>query len=92
MRVKALRYRFGTARAKLPSGRRMQKTLALALLLAYGSAQAESIRLISEHGTFVVGVVITDRITQNFTIDSGASDLYSSRGFSTLTRAGCDND
>ena len=70
MRVKALRYRFGPARAKLPSG----------------------IPLISEHGTYVVRVVINDRITQNFTIDSGAGDLNSRRGFSTLTRAGREND
>jgi hypothetical protein len=70
----------------------MQKAMALVLLLACGSAQAESIPLIGEHGTFVVRVVIYDSITQNFTIDGGASDLCSRRGFSTLTRAGCDND
>ena len=46
----------------------MQKTMALALLLACGSAQVESIPLVSEHATFVVRVVINDRITLNFTI------------------------
>jgi len=71
----------------------MHKTMALALLLACGSAQVESIPLISEHSTFVVRVVIDDRITLNFTIDSGASDApIPADVFPTLTRAGCDND
>ena len=74
MRVKALRYRSGTAREKLPSGRRT-KCRKQWHWLACGSPQAESIPLISEHGTFVVRVVINDRITLNFTIDSGASDV-----------------
>jgi clan AA aspartic protease (TIGR02281 family) len=61
----------------------------LALLLASGTAQTESIPLISEHGTFVVPVVINDKITLNFTIDSGASDVsIPSDVFSTLVRAG----
>jgi hypothetical protein len=49
----------------------MQKTMMLVLLIASGAAQAESIPLIREHGTFVVPVVINDRITLNFTLDSG---------------------
>ncbi len=84
--------RHGPCETAIRQANEMQETVALALLLACGSAQAESIPLISEHGTFVVRVVINDRITQNFIIDGGASDLYSRRGFSTLTRAGCGND
>jgi len=67
----------------------MQKSVMLALLLACGAAQAESIPLIREHGTFVVPVVINDKLTLNFTIDSGASDVsIPTDVFSTLTRAG----
>jgi clan AA aspartic protease (TIGR02281 family) len=67
----------------------MQKTVMLALLLACGAAQAESIPLIREHGTFVVPVVINDKLTLNFTIDSGASDVsIPTDVFSTLTRTG----
>ena len=67
----------------------MQKTVMLALLLACGFAQAESIPLIREHGTFVVPVVINDKLTLNFTIDSGASDVsIPTDVFSTLTRTG----
>jgi clan AA aspartic protease (TIGR02281 family) len=61
----------------------------LALLLVCGAAQAESIPLIREHGTFVVPVVINDKMTLNFTIDSGASDVsIPADVFSTLTRTG----
>jgi len=61
----------------------------LVLVLACGFAQAESIPLIREHGTFVVPVVINDKITLNFTIDSGASDVsIPTDVFSTLTRTG----
>jgi clan AA aspartic protease (TIGR02281 family) len=67
----------------------MQKTITLALLLACGPAQAESIQLIREHGTFVVPVLINNKITLNFTLDSGASDVsIPADVFSTLTRAG----
>jgi hypothetical protein len=85
--------RAGPCETAIRQANEMQKTMALALLLACGSAQAESIPFISEHATFVVRVVINDRITLNFTIDSGASDLsIPADVFSTLTRAGCDND
>lgn len=53
--------------------------MALALLLACGSAQ--SIPLISEHGTFVVRVVINDRITQIFKIVVRAISLFPPRFF-----------
>jgi hypothetical protein len=67
----------------------MRTILLLALLLACGAAQAESIPLIREHGTFVVPVVINDEITLNFTIDSRASDVsIPGDVFSALTRAG----
>lgn len=85
--------RHGPCETAIRQANERQKTMALALLLACGSAQAESIPLIREHGTFVVPVVINDRITLNFTIDSGASDIsIPADVFSTLTRAGCDND
>jgi len=61
----------------------------LSLLLAGGVVQAESIPLFSEHGTFVVPVVINGKITLNFTIDSGAADVsIPADVFSTLVRAG----
>jgi clan AA aspartic protease (TIGR02281 family) len=67
----------------------MRETLLLALLLlACGTAQADSIPLIREHGTFVVPVVINGKITLNFTIDSGATDVsIPADVFSTLVRA-----
>jgi hypothetical protein len=63
-------------------------TILLTLLLACGAARADSIALIPEHGTFVVPVLINDKISLNFTIDSGASDVsIPADVFSTLTRA-----
>jgi clan AA aspartic protease (TIGR02281 family) len=64
--------------------------LALSLLLAlHTAANAESIALKQEGGTFVVPVLINDKITLNFTIDSGAADVsIPADVFSTLTRAG----
>ena len=63
--------------------------LGLGLLLASDVAQAESIPLIREHGIFMVPVVINDKITLNFTIDSGAADVsIPADVFSTLTRTG----
>jgi hypothetical protein len=66
----------------------MQKSMLLTLLLAYGTAQAESIPLIREHGTFVVPVVINDEMPLISTIDSGASDAAGSLllGQSLLSR------
>ena len=70
-------------------GRVMPKSILLTLFLAFGTAQAESIPLIREHGTFVVPVVINDKITLNFTIDRGANELsIPADVFSTLTGAG----
>jgi len=61
----------------------------LALVLVFGTAHAESIPLVREHGTFVIPVVINDRITLNFTVDSGASDVsIPADVFSTLIRTG----
>jgi hypothetical protein len=74
-------------------GYAMQKIILVALLLVCGAVQAVSISLLREHGTFVVPVLINDKITLNFTIDSGASDVsIPADVLSTLTRAGCDND
>ncbi len=68
---------------------RIGGVFALAFLLAWGAAHAESIPLIRERGTFVVPVVINDKITLNFTIDSGASDVsIPAHVFFMLTRAG----
>jgi len=70
-------------------GRVMLKSILLTLFLAFGTAHAESIALKKEGGTFVVPVVINDKMTLNFTIDSGASDVsIPADVFSTLTRSG----
>jgi len=67
----------------------LKRSILLALLLVFGAAQADSIPLIREHGTFVVPVVINDKMTLNFTIDSGASDVsIPADVFSTLLRTG----
>ena len=67
----------------------MKQKLLLALLLACNTAHTESIPLIREHGILMVPVVINDKITLNFTIDSGASDVsIPADVFSTLTRTG----
>jgi clan AA aspartic protease (TIGR02281 family) len=62
----------------------------IGLVLACASlANAESIALKQEGGTFVVPVLINDKITLNFTIDSGAADVsIPADVFSTLVRAG----
>ncbi|MGO9930780.1 MAG: retropepsin-like aspartic protease [Steroidobacteraceae bacterium] len=61
----------------------------LAVLLSCGAAYSESIPLIHEHGILQVPVVINGKISLNFTIDSGASDVSIPRNvFSTLTRDG----
>jgi hypothetical protein len=61
----------------------------LPLPLVCSTAQAESIPLIREHGTFFVPVVINDDIPPIFTIVSGASDVsIPADVFSTLARAG----
>jgi clan AA aspartic protease (TIGR02281 family) len=67
----------------------------LALLMALSGvtlslrANAEAVPLSREHGTFVVPVVINDKITLNFTLDSGAADVsIPADVFTTLRRAG----
>ena len=62
----------------------------LSLLLACNSAaNGESVALQQEGGTLVVPVLINNRITLNFTIDSGAADVsVPADVFSTLIRAG----
>jgi clan AA aspartic protease (TIGR02281 family) len=62
----------------------------LSLLLACNSAaNGESVALQQEGGTFAVPVLINNRITLNFTIDSGAADVsVPADVFSTLIRAG----
>jgi gag-polyprotein putative aspartyl protease/surface-adhesin protein E len=60
-----------------------------AMLLCCGAVYSESIPLIREHGTLQVPVVINGRVSLNFTIDSGATDVsIPSTVFSTLTRNG----
>jgi hypothetical protein len=68
----------------------MHKTIGLWILLAgCGTALAESIPLINEHGTYLLPVEINDKISLNFTLDSGASDVsIPADVFSTLVRAG----
>ncbi len=68
---------------------RIGSAFALTFLLVWGAAHAESIPLIRERGTFVVPVAINNKITLNFTIDSGASDVsIPANVFFMLTRAG----
>jgi clan AA aspartic protease (TIGR02281 family) len=52
-------------------------------------AEAESVSLKQQAGTFLVPVLINDHITLNFTIDSGAADVVIPEDvFSTLIRTG----
>jgi hypothetical protein len=61
----------------------------LALLLSAGAAYSESVPLIHAHGTLEVPVVINGKISLNFTIDSGATDVsIPASVFATLTRDG----
>ena len=61
----------------------------LAVQLCCGAAYPESIPLTYEHGLSQVPVVINGKISLNFTIDSGASDVsIPGNVFSTLTRDG----
>jgi hypothetical protein len=61
----------------------------LAMLLCCGAAYSESIPLIHAHGTLQVPVVINGKISLNFTIDSGATDVsIPATVFSTLMRDG----
>src|SRR6202020_2412424 len=61
----------------------------LALLLSCGAAYSESIPLIHAHGTLQVPVVINGKVSLDFTIDSGATDVSIPASiFSTLNRDG----
>jgi len=75
----------------MPSRRAAAFVLAMAALLGSGMRplRAETIPLQREHGAFVLPVVINDRITRSFMIDSGASDVtISAEVLQALTRAG----
>jgi clan AA aspartic protease (TIGR02281 family) len=53
----------------------VRRAAVVAMLLFCGAAHSESIPLVREHGTLEVPVVINGKISLNFTIDSGASDV-----------------
>jgi hypothetical protein len=60
-----------------------------AMLLSCGAAYSESIPLIRAHGTLQVPAVINGKVSLNFTIDSGATDVsIPATVFSALTRDG----
>lgn len=62
---------------------------AVAMLLCCSAASAESVPLIYAHGTLQVPAVINGRVSLNFTIDSGATDVSIPASlFSTLSRNG----
>jgi clan AA aspartic protease (TIGR02281 family) len=64
-------------------------TALLAMLLFCGAAYPEAIPLIQEQGALQVPVTINGRISLNFTIDSGATDVsIPANVFFSLTRAG----
>jgi clan AA aspartic protease (TIGR02281 family) len=67
----------------------LSSAASLAMLLCCGAAYSESIPLIHEHGTLQVPVVINGKVSLNFTIDSGATDVsIPATVFSTLARNG----
>jgi clan AA aspartic protease (TIGR02281 family) len=60
-----------------------------AVVLFCGGAHSESIPLVRDHGTLEVPAVINGKISLNFTIDSGASDVSIPENvFLSLTRTG----
>lgn len=60
-----------------------------ATLLLCSAAYPESIQLVHEHGTLQVPVIINGRISLDFTIDSGATDVcIPANVFFSLTRDG----
>lgn len=62
---------------------------AVAMLLCCSAASAESVPLIYAHGTLQVPAIINGRVSLNFTIDSGATDVSIPASlFSTLSRNG----
>ena len=67
----------------------LARTVLLTMLLSCGAAYSESIPLVHEHGTLQVPVVINGKISLNFIIDSGATDVsIPASVFSALTRDG----
>src|SRR6202035_894049 len=69
--------------------RELSSAALLAMLLCCCAASSESIPLIHAHGTLQVPVVINGKISLNFTIDSGATDVsIPATVFSTLMRDG----
>src|ERR1700693_6232630 len=67
----------------------MNKAIFVTLLLVFDTAHPESVPLIHEGGTYLVPVLINGKISLNFTIDSGASDVsIPADVFSTLVRTG----
>jgi clan AA aspartic protease (TIGR02281 family) len=61
----------------------------LAILTFSGAAHSETIQLIREHGTMEVPVIINGKISLNFTIDSGATDVcIPANVFYSLSRDG----
>jgi hypothetical protein len=78
----------------LPKGLLLVVQFGLALITPLAqTAAAESIPLKSERGTLVLPVLINDRITLDFVLDSGASDVSIPLDvFSTLRRTGTISD
>jgi clan AA aspartic protease (TIGR02281 family) len=71
----------------------MRTAIFLLALLTCELVHAESVRMMSEHGTFVVPVVLNNSVTLKFTIDSGAADVsVPADVFSTLVRSGTVTD
>src|ERR1700735_866341 len=69
--------------------RELSSAALVAILLSCGAAYSESIPLIHAHGTLQVPVVINGKISLNFIIDSGATDVsIPASVFSALTRNG----
>jgi hypothetical protein len=67
----------------------LSRAALLAMLLFGSAAYSESIPLIHEHGLLLVPVVINSKISLNFTVDSGATDVSIPQNvFSALTRDG----
>jgi clan AA aspartic protease (TIGR02281 family) len=62
-------------------------SIVIAIALGYQNTYADAVPIVPDAGTFVVPVLINDRLTLNFTIDSGASDVsIPADVFSTLIR------
>jgi len=67
----------------------MHRAIIIAALFLCGKSQAESVPLILEKGTYLVPVIINEKISLNFLVDSGASDVVIPADvFSTLIRTG----